>query len=85
MKFLGEPGRTYTAKRQCEILLRDKNAIVSPSQKQDTICYNLQCKTPRRSGFYHAGPALEGTECGWGKVFIYVIKLTCTILFVFYY
>lgn len=67
-KFLNVPGQKYTAKKQCEILLRDKDAVVSPSQQQESICYNLQCKTPHRSGFYHAGPALEGTECGRGKV-----------------
>lgn len=66
-RYLDEPGRSFTAKKQCEILLRDKNAVVASNQKLDTICYNLQCKTPRRSGFYHAGPALEGTECGWGR------------------
>lgn len=67
-RFLDTPGRSYTAKKQCEILLRDKDAVMSTSQKLDTICYNLQCKTPHRSGYYHAGPALDGTECGRGKV-----------------
>lgn len=67
-KFLNNPGRIYTAKKQCEILLRDVDALVSPNQKLDTICYNLQCKTPHKSGFYFAGPALDGTQCGNGKV-----------------
>lgn len=67
-KFLNNPGITFTAKKQCEILLRDHDAVVSPNQKLDTICYSLQCKTPHRSGFYYAGPALEGTNCGNGKV-----------------
>ncbi|KAJ8880452.1 hypothetical protein PR048_016922 [Dryococelus australis] len=31
------------------------------------ICENLKCKTPHRSGYYFAGPALEGTSCGPGK------------------
>lgn len=69
-KFFNNPGITYTAKKQCELLLTDHDAIVSPNQKLDTICYNLQCKTPHRSGFYYAGPALDGTNCGNGKVFI---------------
>lgn len=63
-RFLDSPGQSYTVKKQCEILLRDKDAIMSPNQQLSTICYNLQCKTPHRSGYYFAGPALEGTICG---------------------
>nr|CAH7759323.1 unnamed protein product [Callosobruchus chinensis] len=66
-QFLNNPGQMYTAKKQCEILLRDKDAVVLPHQQLTTICYNLQCKTPNRSGFYFAGPALEGTQCGNGR------------------
>lgn len=66
--FLNQPGLSYPAKKQCEILLRDRDAVVAPNQKLDGICYNLQCKTPHRSGFYFAGPALEGTQCGNGRV-----------------
>ncbi|XP_017772302.1 PREDICTED: A disintegrin and metalloproteinase with thrombospondin motifs 6-like [Nicrophorus vespilloides] len=66
-KFMDIPGQIYTIKKQCEILLRDKDAYMSSSQQLSTICYNLQCKTPHRSGYYHAGPALEGTQCGKGK------------------
>ncbi|XP_044735482.1 A disintegrin and metalloproteinase with thrombospondin motifs adt-1-like, partial [Chrysoperla carnea] len=63
-KFLDLPGQKYTAKKQCEFLLRDRDANILPSQDLSSICYNLQCKTPHRSGFYFAGPALEGTSCG---------------------
>ncbi|EFA07053.2 A disintegrin and metalloproteinase with thrombospondin motifs adt-1 [Tribolium castaneum] len=63
-RFLDSPGQVYTAKKQCEILLRDKDAVVAPNQDLTTICFNLQCKTPHRSGYYFAGPALDGTECG---------------------
>ncbi|XP_057670635.1 A disintegrin and metalloproteinase with thrombospondin motifs adt-2-like [Diorhabda carinulata] len=66
-KLLGIPGQKYTAKQQCEILLRDKDATILSSQDQSTICYNLHCKTPHKSGHYFAGPALEGTQCGNGK------------------
>ncbi|XP_030758817.1 A disintegrin and metalloproteinase with thrombospondin motifs 5-like, partial [Sitophilus oryzae] len=66
-RFLDVPGRIYTAKKQCEVLLRDKDAVIAPSQQLSEICYNLQCKTPHRSGFYFAGPALDGTPCGSGK------------------
>ncbi|KAG5886065.1 hypothetical protein JTB14_009513 [Gonioctena quinquepunctata] len=65
--FLDTPGQIYTAKKQCEILLRDRDAVILPNQELSTICYNLQCKTPHRSGYYFAGPALEGTHCGKGK------------------
>lgn len=67
-RFLDVPGRIYTAKKQCEILLRDKDAVMASNQAQSEVCYNLQCKTPHRSGFYFAGPALDGTPCGSGKV-----------------
>ncbi|KAF5301353.1 hypothetical protein FQA39_LY10751 [Lamprigera yunnana] len=63
-RFKDVPGLTYTAKKQCEILLKDKDAVVSPHQKVNEICYSLECKTPHRSGTYHSGPALEGTYCG---------------------
>ncbi|CAG9859468.1 unnamed protein product [Phyllotreta striolata] len=66
-KYLETPGQKFTAKTQCEILLRDRDAVVLPSQDLTTVCYNLQCKTPHRSGYYFAGPALEGTSCGKGK------------------
>ncbi|XP_050498393.1 A disintegrin and metalloproteinase with thrombospondin motifs adt-1-like isoform X2 [Diabrotica virgifera virgifera] len=66
-KFLRTPGQKFTAKKQCEILLRDKDATVLPSQGLSDICYNLHCKTPHRSGHYFAGPALEGTQCGYGQ------------------
>ncbi|KAH1015088.1 hypothetical protein HUJ05_012866 [Dendroctonus ponderosae] len=66
-RFLDIPGRIYTAKRQCEVLLRDKDAVMSPNQPQADICFSLQCKTPHRSGFYFAGPALDGTPCGTAK------------------
>ncbi|XP_018574479.1 A disintegrin and metalloproteinase with thrombospondin motifs adt-2-like [Anoplophora glabripennis] len=65
--FLDTPGQIFTAKRQCELLLRDKDATMLPHQELSTICYNLQCKTPHRSGYYFAGPALDGTQCGKGK------------------
>ncbi|KAK9702439.1 ADAMTS cysteine-rich domain 2 [Popillia japonica] len=63
-KFMEHPGMTYTAKRQCELLLRDKDAYVVPENDLGVICYSLRCQTPHRSGYYFAGPALEGTECG---------------------
>ncbi|EDS32641.1 conserved hypothetical protein [Culex quinquefasciatus] len=66
-KFNGYPGQVFTSKRQCEILLVDKDAIAAPTSGLERICENLQCRTPHRTGFYFAGPALEGTDCGDSK------------------
>ncbi|XP_063221018.1 A disintegrin and metalloproteinase with thrombospondin motifs adt-1-like [Bacillus rossius redtenbacheri] len=65
-RFLDEPGQLWGAKRQCELLLRDKDAVLLYPDKLQDICENLKCKTPHRSGYYFAGPALEGTSCGSG-------------------
>lgn len=58
------PGREWTAKRQCELLLRDKDADVVTLYQ---ACQSLQCETPHRSGYYFAGPALDGTRCAPGR------------------
>ncbi|KAK4885503.1 hypothetical protein RN001_001774 [Aquatica leii] len=63
-RFKDVPGQVYVAKKQCEVLLKDKDALVSPSQKLADICYSLECKTSHHSGTYFSGPALEGTRCG---------------------
>ncbi|KXJ81822.1 hypothetical protein RP20_CCG017866 [Aedes albopictus] len=47
--------------------LTDKDAISAPTSGLERICQNLQCRTPHRTGFYFAGPALEGTDCGESK------------------
>lgn len=65
-KFHGKPGLSYTAKDQCEILLRDRDAYPFKNGQESKICENLHCRTPNRSGFYFAGPPLPGTECGSG-------------------
>lgn len=59
-RYLGLPGREWNAKKQCEVLLRDKDAVVVTLSD---ACQSLQCKTPHRSGYYFAGPALDGTYC----------------------
>lgn len=63
-QFLDLPGREWTAKKQCELLLRDKDATVATLHQ---ACQALQCKTPHRSGYYFAGPALDGTICAAGR------------------
>lgn len=73
-RYQDTPGQQYGAKKQCEILLRDKDAQISlVGGTLNDICQQLQCKTPHRSGYYFAGPALEGTDCGNGLV-IYISK-----------
>lgn len=32
------------------------------------ICQNLPCRSPHRTGYFFAGPALQGTVCGDNKV-----------------
>ncbi|CAB3373818.1 Hypothetical predicted protein [Cloeon dipterum] len=64
-RFKNIPGQFWTAKRQCEFLLRDKDSVTEvQSGSLAEICQNLKCSTPHRSGYYFAGPALEGTSCG---------------------
>lgn len=63
-KFFNLPGREWTAKKQCEMFLRDKDAMVATFFK---ACESLQCKTPHRNGYFFAGPALDGTYCASGK------------------
>lgn len=58
------PGRHWTAKRQCEILLRDREAFVDGLQN---ACQALRCRSPKRSELYLAGPALDGTKCADNK------------------
>ncbi|RLU15801.1 hypothetical protein DMN91_011557 [Ooceraea biroi] len=63
-RFRDLPGREWTAKRQCELLLRDKDASVVTLYQ---ACQSLQCETPHRSRYYFAGPALDGTSCAPGR------------------
>ncbi|KAK6624589.1 hypothetical protein RUM44_011448 [Polyplax serrata] len=66
-KYGKQPGVVWGAKKQCEVLLRDSDAEIYNPAELEGICENLRCKTPHRSGFYFAGPALEGTSCGDSK------------------
>lgn len=66
-KHSGYPGISYTAKDQCEILLRDQEAYEFVNGDFSQVCENLHCRTPNRVGFFFAGPALPGTICGNGK------------------
>jgi hypothetical protein len=61
--------REWTAKRQCELFLRDKSAIVVTLHD---ACQSLQCESPNRTQwfstdiilnnyYYFVGPALDGT------------------------
>ncbi|XP_048510631.1 A disintegrin and metalloproteinase with thrombospondin motifs adt-2-like isoform X2 [Athalia rosae] len=64
LKYIGLPGKHWTAKKQCEVLLRDKDAVIVTLSQ---ACQSLQCKSPHRSGYYFAGPALDGTYCAEGR------------------
>jgi a disintegrin and metalloproteinase with thrombospondin motifs 18 len=66
-KYSGYPGLSYSAKDQCEILLRDHDAYEFVKGDFSQVCENLHCRTPNRPGFFFAGPALPGTFCGNGK------------------
>ncbi|XP_067203456.1 A disintegrin and metalloproteinase with thrombospondin motifs 19-like [Linepithema humile] len=58
------PGRQWTAKAQCELFLRDKDANVVTLHD---VCQVLQCETPHKIEYFFAGPALDGTSCALGK------------------
>ncbi|XP_067203997.1 uncharacterized protein [Linepithema humile] len=58
------PGRQWTAKAQCELFLRDKDANVVTLHD---ICQVLQCETPHENKYFFAGPALDGTNCALEK------------------
>ncbi|KAI4500889.1 hypothetical protein M0802_004100 [Mischocyttarus mexicanus] len=64
-RYFDLPGKVWNAKKQCEVFLRDKDATVVTQEHE--ICQALQCKTPHRSGYYFAGPALDGTKCAIGR------------------
>lgn len=66
-QYNGFPGLSYTAKDQCEILLRDHDAYEFVKNDFSQVCENLHCRTPNRPGFFFAGPALPGTTCGNGR------------------
>lgn len=66
-KYNGYPGLSYTAKDQCEILLRNHDATPFVNGDFSQVCENLHCRVPNRPGFFFAGPALSGTSCGNGK------------------
>ncbi|XP_067212076.1 A disintegrin and metalloproteinase with thrombospondin motifs adt-2-like isoform X2 [Linepithema humile] len=63
-QYYGLPGREWTAKAQCELFLRDKDANVITLHG---ICQNLQCETPHKNKSYFSGRALNGTHCALGK------------------
>ncbi|XP_012221169.1 A disintegrin and metalloproteinase with thrombospondin motifs adt-2-like isoform X2 [Linepithema humile] len=58
------PGREWTAKAQCEVYFRDKNANAVSLLD---ICKTLRCEVPHEKRHKFTGPALEGTTCELGK------------------
>ena len=82
------PGLVYTPREQCQLYTQDKNArlyirresasATDINKPNDQICIGLQCKvSENNSGYYTAGPALEGTVCGKDH---YCIKSQCTYM-----
>nr|XP_012224495.1 PREDICTED: A disintegrin and metalloproteinase with thrombospondin motifs 2-like [Linepithema humile] len=63
LRYHNLPGREWTAKAQCELFLRDKNANVVTLYD---ICQTLQCETRHKNTYYFTGPALAGTHCALG-------------------
>lgn len=47
--------------------MRDRDAYPFFNSEKSSICVNLHCRTPNRPGFFFAGPALGGTDCGEGN------------------
>nr|XP_012214457.1 PREDICTED: A disintegrin and metalloproteinase with thrombospondin motifs 19-like isoform X2 [Linepithema humile] len=64
LRYHDLPGRAWTAKMQCELLLKDKEASVVTLHD---VCESLQCDVPRSKEFFFAGPALDGTYCAPNK------------------
>ena len=63
-KFGMRPGQTWNANDQCKLFTKDKQAYLV-NEKLSSICdVTLVCATPNKFGQFHAGPALEGTDCG---------------------
>ncbi|XP_023317760.1 uncharacterized protein LOC106660321 [Trichogramma pretiosum] len=58
------PGRRWSAKRQCEILLKNRKAVVVESEN---LCRALKCQSPYEKATFSAGPALDGTACQLDK------------------
>ncbi|XP_067214031.1 A disintegrin and metalloproteinase with thrombospondin motifs adt-2-like isoform X2 [Linepithema humile] len=63
-RYHGLPGRKWTAKAQCELLLRNKDANAVTLHD---ICQNLLCDVPNKDKHSFSGPALEGTYCALRK------------------
>jgi len=62
------PGEVWSATRQCKIFLLDGDANIDHTESTYAdMCTSIVCRSPRRDGYYRAGPALEGTACGEGK------------------
>ena len=79
------PGLQYPPSKQCQIYTQDRNARLyirsggrfsaDLRKPNNEICTELACKTSdNNSGYYTAGPALEGTVCGKDY---YCIKSEC--------
>ena len=50
--------------QQCAFLLKDSEAKMDHDEhNMYKICERMYCKSPTKTGYFAAGPALEGTRC----------------------
>ena len=62
-KYSNMPGLKWSSDEQCQFLLRDPEAKTDHNDDDlKTICERLYCKSPSKTGYYAAGPALEGKK-----------------------
>ncbi|XP_054169276.1 A disintegrin and metalloproteinase with thrombospondin motifs adt-2-like [Oppia nitens] len=63
-KYDLRPGTVWDADKQCQLFLRDNKAYQFPKTDARICNETIHCSTPKRTGSYSSGPALEGTNCG---------------------
>jgi len=58
------PGLKLSSDQQCAFLLKDSEAKMDHDEhNMYKICERMYCKSPTKTGYFAAGPALEGTRC----------------------
>ena len=63
-KFHNMPGLQWSSDKQCQLLLKDTEARTDHRDSDlHKICETLYCRSPSKTGYFRAGPALEGTRC----------------------
>ena len=66
-KYQEKIGIFNTAAEQCQFLADDPDSTVTlETGDLSEICNRMVCDSPRRTGSFPAGPAMDGTRCGNG-------------------